>query len=112
MLITITSIRLKSLFGFFRLSNHGRKISKQAKQSKGFVKMKNTGFGYEHFTLSVWENAEDRKAFYISGAHKEAMKESARLATELRFFTYEADALPNWKEAKAILHEKGRLTKL
>lgn len=112
MLITITSVRLKSLFGFFSLSNHGRKISMQAKQSKGFVKMKNTGFGYEHFTMSVWENAEDRKAFYLAGAHKEAMKVSAKLAAELRFYTYEADVLPRWKAAKALLHEKGRLTKL
>ena len=111
MQITVTSIRLRSLFGFFRLSNHGRKISNQAKQSKGFLKMKNTGFGYEHFTLSGWENAEDRKAFYLAGAHKEAMKVSAKLSTEIRTYSYEAEALPSWKEAKVLLYEKGSLMK-
>lgn len=53
MIIVVTSIKLRSLFGFFRLSYQGLKIMRQTRQQKGFVSMKNTGFGYMHYTLSA-----------------------------------------------------------
>src|SRR3954470_4878749 len=94
--ITITSLKLRSLFGFFRLSWNGLKISRQAKSQPGYIKMKNTGSGYLHFTISAWKNEKDIKAFARSGAHLEAMKQGATLANEIRVFTYESENLPTW----------------
>ncbi|MFN0204651.1 MAG: DUF3291 domain-containing protein [Bacteroidia bacterium] len=109
MIITITSIRLRSLWQFFKLSWNGLQITRQMQQQKGFIRMKNTGLGYMHYTLSAWESEADMKAFMRSGAHAEAMKESANIATELATYTYEGDTLPEWKEAKQVIAEKGKV---
>ena len=109
MFVTITSLKLKSVWGFFKLSLNGLKISNQAKKEKGFVALKNTGFGYMHYTLTLWESEEDLKRFARSGAHKEAMKQSASLADEVRIYTFPADELPNWREAKKLLSQQGRV---
>ena len=71
--------------------------------------MKNTGFGCLHFTLSQWETAADAKNFARSGAHLEAMKDSAKLATEIRIYTYESEKIPDWTNAKRLLFERGRV---
>ena len=109
MVITVTSIRLKSWWLFFQLSLHGLKISQQLKSQKGFIKLKNTGFGYLHFTMSAWESEEDVKRFYREGAHLAAMKQASKIATETRTFTYQDEILPKWKEAKQLLIEKGKV---
>lgn len=109
MRITLTSIQLRSVWQFFELSNHGRKIQGQAKKTPGFVKMKNSGCGRLHFTLSVWESEAAMRAFVRSGAHLEAMQRSAALSHEIRTYTYEADAIPGWKEAKRLLLENGKV---
>lgn len=90
---------------------YGYKIQKQAKSENGFIKMKNTGFGYEHFTISVWQNEGDLKRFARSGEHSIATKHSRELATEIRTYTYAADTLPNWKDAKQLLKEKAKVLK-
>ena len=109
MFITITSLKLKSVWGFFRLSLNGFKISNQAKNENGFVALKNTGFGYWHYTITQWQSEEDLKRFAHSGAHREAMKQSASLASEIRTYTFAADELPNWQEAKKLLNQHGKV---
>ncbi|MFM9945202.1 MAG: DUF3291 domain-containing protein [Bacteroidia bacterium] len=109
MIITITSLKLRSLWKFFRLSLHGMKVMKQTKNQKGFIRIKNTGFGFWHYTLSAWETEEDVKNFAKSGAHLQAMKESAAIATEIGIYTYKSDKMPDWKEAKELVREKGRV---
>jgi hypothetical protein len=103
MIITVTSIKLRSVWYYFKLTLLGFKIVKQLKSEKGFIKMKNTGFGYDHYTLSVWRSTDDLKRFSGSGAHAEAMKHTKLIATEIRTYTYNSDSLPNWKEVKKLL---------
>jgi len=109
MFITITSLRLKHWWSYFIMSFLALKIVLQTKKQKGFISMKNTGFGYLHFTLSVWESEEDLKNFTRSGAHFEAMNESRNLATEIRVYTFQSELIPDWKDAKRILFERGRV---
>ncbi len=112
MIVTITSIKLKSIWKFFALSYFALSISKQVVKQKGFLKFKKTGIGKLHYTLTAWETEEDMKAFaYQSGEHQESMKTSARLASELRTYSYSAEKLPDWKEAKKLLMEKGKVLK-
>jgi hypothetical protein len=111
MFITITSIRLKNWWRFFELSYHGMKISREIRNCEGFIQMKNTGFGYLHFTMSAWESKEDLKKFYSAGAHLDAMKKTCAIAAETSTYTYYATELPNWKEAKSLLIEEGRMLK-
>jgi hypothetical protein len=107
--VTVTSLKLRSVWGFFKLSLFGLKISQQAKAEKGFIAIKNTGFGLLHYTLTHWQTEEDLKRFAHNGQHQLAMKESAKLATEIRTYTYASEALPDWATAKKLLNEKGKL---
>lgn len=109
MKIVITSIELKSVWKYFKLTYLAMHIVKQCKSEKGFLGMKNRGFGKLHFTLSAWESVEDMERFVHSGAHLEAMKHTRELASELRFYNYDAAAMPAWDEAKKLLAEKGRI---
>lgn len=109
MYITLTSIRLKSVWKFFKLSYNGLQISRQCKNEKGFAGMKNTGFGKDQFTMSRWETEEDRSRFYRTGAHANAMKKTADMASELATYSYEAEDFPDWKTAKQLLKENGKV---
>jgi hypothetical protein len=110
MIIVITQLKLKSPFAFFGLANQARKILGQLKKHPhtGFKK---TGFWTDHYTMTSWNNREEMRAFATTGAHLEAMKMSGKIAKEIRTFTYETNAMPAWKEAKAMLAKDGRVTK-
>ncbi len=109
MIINVTSIRLRSLWKFFPLSYQALGISVQAKNHKGFIKMKNRGFGYMHYTLTAWESMEDLQAFARSGAHLESLKKSSRLAIEIRTFSYPSEEFPKWSTAQKTLMDKGKI---
>ena len=109
MKIVITSIKLRSVWQYFKLTYLAMHIVKQTKMEKGFLGMKSRGFGKLHFTLSAWESTEDMERFVHSGAHLEAMKHTKELASELRFYNYDAAAMPRWDEAKKLLSENGRI---
>lgn len=108
MVITVTSVRLRRLWHFFKLTYLAFNIVKQLKTQKGFVSMKNTGFGYWHYTLSIWESEADVKAFAKAGAHLAAMKASRSVASEISTYTYKSDVVPSWKEAKQLLRQNGK----
>ena len=109
MVITITSLKLKHWWGFFALSLWGWRIVRQTKMQKGFIKMRNTGFGYLHFTLSAWESEADLQHFARTGAHREAMRQSGNLATEIGIYTFRSEDVPSWKEAKKLVFENGKI---
>jgi hypothetical protein len=109
MTITITSIRLKSLWHFFKLSYLGLQIVRQTKNLKGFIEMKNTGAGYLHYTISCWQHEEDTKFFARSGVHLDAMKQAAKISTEVRIYTFVSEEMPDWKEAKRLVMENGKV---
>jgi hypothetical protein len=109
MIITISSIRLKSLWKFFALSAYALQITRQLYKSKGMLKFKKTGLGKLHYTLTVWESEDDMKNFaYSSGSHMEFMKKSGEIASELATYTYSTNEIPDWKTAKKLLAEKGK----
>lgn len=61
--------------------------------------------------MTLWQCEADLRAFAASGAHLDAMKKSRILAKEIKTYTYDADELPDWKSAKALVMEKGRVLK-
>lgn len=107
MKVTITSIALKGPFKFFILSARAFKIMGQLKATN-CKEFRKRGFWTTHYTMSLWENEAELKAFAKSGAHLEAMKKSSEIAKEIRTLTYEADQLPTWNEGFKLL-EKGKV---
>jgi len=109
MVVTITSIRLKSIWKFFALSSFALQITRQLYKSKGMLKFRKTGLGKLHFTMTVWESEVDMKNFaYSNGAHMKFMKKSASIASELGTYTFESNEIPDWKTAKQLLVDKGK----
>lgn len=104
---TITSIELKGILQFFPLSLKALHILRQLKTTncKDFKKR---GLWTTHYTMTLWNSEEELQAFARSGAHLTAMKESPKIAKEIRTTTIDATVLPSWKEAKKLL-EKGRV---
>lgn len=109
MIVTVTSIQLRSVWGFFRLSLFGLKIMGQLKTEQGYVKMLKTGSGKLHYTLTVWQSEADMKRFARTGEHLAAMKAGKALASETRSYSYETDTIPAWPEAKRLLMEQGKV---
>lgn len=71
--------------------------------------LRNGGFGYLHYTLSAWESEEAMQAFVRAGAHLTAMKSSRALSTEIRAYTFVADSMPSWQEARRLLSAHGKV---
>lgn len=102
MKITITSIELKSPFKFFALSYKALKIIKQLHKTD-CLGMKKRGIWTKHYTMTLWKDEQQLKAFAGSGAHLEAMKAGKEIAKEIRTLTIDADTFPDWKTAKELL---------
>lgn len=108
MKVSITSIKLKGPLKFFILSYQAMQILKQLK-STNYKDFKKRGVWTLHYTMTLWENEANMNAFARSGAHLEAMKKSKEIAKEIRIYTYDADVLPSWKEAKQLLATKAKV---
>lgn len=107
MKVSITSIELRSPFKFFPLSLFALHILKQLENTE-CKEFKKRGIWTLHYTMTLWETEEQMRTFVKSGAHLDAMKKGASISKEIRSYTYDADQLPNWKEAKLLLKEKGK----
>ena len=104
---TITSIELKGPFKFFPLSLYAWKVTKQLQNTKN-LEFKKTGFWMKHYTMTLWPGEKELKDFAKSGAHLEAMRNSRKIAREIRTLTIDAEKLPDWKTAKKML-ENGKV---
>jgi hypothetical protein len=104
MKVTITSIELKGPFKFFALSYSALKILQQLKATNCLA-IKKRGIWTKHYTMTLWNSEQELKDFARSGAHLTAMKEGGKIAKEIRTYTYDADALPDWKTAFELLEK-------
>ncbi len=72
-------------------------------KATNYKDFKKKGFWTTHYTMTLWNNETELKAFAKSGAHLEAMKASSKIAKEIRTVTVDGDTLPGWKEAETLL---------
>jgi len=108
MKVTVTSIELKGPFKFFALSSQALKITRQLKATN-CLKFKKRGFWTTHYTMTLWNTEEELQQFARSGAHLQAMKDSAKIAREIRTYTYDADHLPKWSTAIQLMLHKAKV---
>lgn len=101
---TVTYIELKSPLKVFLFVQLVSKILKQLKGTsyKGF---RSQGFWTKYYTITLWNDETEMKAFASSGAHLEAMKNSKSFAKEIKTITFDTYVLPSWKDAKAALKQ-------
>ncbi|WP_310381753.1 DUF3291 domain-containing protein [Flavobacterium sp.] len=104
MKVTITSIELKGALHFFLFANHVFKIVEELKTAN-YIEFRRNGHWKKFYTMTLWDNDLDMRAFAKSGAHLEAMKRSKKIAKEIRTYTYDAEELPSWDEARILLNK-------
>lgn len=105
--ISITGLKPKGLFSFFRFWCLAIPSFEQARKAKGiqFCEVKRIqGF---QCTLTAWESREAMLDYMRSGVHLKAMKAFHQIATG-RTFGYESQTIPTWNEAFALLQEQGK----
>lgn len=107
MYVVITSLTLKNPWKFFALSRYALDITRQVRKTP-CREFKKYGRWTKHYTMTLWESESELQDFARSGAHLESMKKSSQIAREIATLRYEADALPNWKDAISKLEKEGK----
>ena len=108
MLMAITLIELRSPLHVFGVNIRAIQVVRQLAKTP-CVASKVKGGITRHYTMTLWKNEQDMKAFMRSGAHLDAMKWGAKTAREIRTVVKEADVLPGWKEAELLLEQEARV---
>lgn len=110
MILTITSIKLRSPLMLYRLYTVAFQILNQLRASN-CIAYKTNGSWTTHYTMSLWRNEDDKKDFAYKREHLNAMRHSANIAREIRTLSIEATEMPSWKEAKSLLSSKANILK-
>ncbi|MCB0375992.1 MAG: DUF3291 domain-containing protein [Sinomicrobium sp.] len=106
MIIVATELHIRDFWKFFPFIKHASRSMRQAKRSPGIIYTSATNRGWRvGFTLTAWQTKEAMIQFRNSGAHKAAIKQTSRLSHQYKTLVWEADAVPDWEEAKKKLEK-------
>ncbi|MGF1590809.1 MAG: hypothetical protein ACFCU7_16505 [Pleurocapsa sp.] len=103
MIASTTKYTLKEFPAFFMFAIMSLKSIYQANNSPGLVAIKIRVRDFR--TLTVWESAENLKAFRNSGVHFKAMTHSPKLGFN-QSYSWQTESIPTWKEAIVELERK------
>lgn len=104
--ISVTEIRLRSIWKIFRFTRMVGEIKKQLATAPGMKKYTVFSNGFTRFnSVSAWESDEAMYAFMRSGAHAQAMKDVKLVASATRYTRRRNAAFPDATEARKWLDE-------
>ena len=106
MIISITHLKLKSVWKLFPMMGLSMRIFNELKVNEECQHYSARNSLFDHYTLTAWKNEEDLRNFVNGFSHKKAMKRTAELAAEVNTVTLRMDEVPNWTEAKRLLKSK------
>lgn len=113
--VSVTRLRIRSwrfLPAFFL---HASRSNRQASAAPGFrggALLPDRRWTF--WTLTVWDSAEDMRAYIKTGAHKKAMPKLIHWCDEASIVHWEQSelTLPSWPEADARMRREGRASKV
>lgn len=105
MFISITYIKVSSIWKVPMFMQHVGRINRQIARAKGVLAKRQKAGISRNYTITAWESKEAMMRFRNNGAHLEAMKATRHISNEYGSFHYTADHLPGWKEAIAMAHQ-------
>lgn len=108
MILSITSLKIASLFHLFRVWPYSFRCVMQLKRNSKCIAFKTIGFGNPSYTMTLWNNEVEILEYFSSGAHAKAMKEASKWAEEIRSIRVDRDSLTEWKEAKVLIANQGK----
>lgn len=85
----------------------------QAKRTDGCIGASVRHANGAFWTMSAWRDSEALRAFYLKGAHRQAMPRLAAWSDEASMVRFEHPdgVLPSWEQAERELACRGRLSR-
>lgn len=114
-LISVTRLRIRSVFYLPQFIWYAFKSQRQAERSKGFLGgrlMRDKGNAF--WTLTAWVDAAAMRAYRGTGAHLKAMPKLLDWCDEASVANWEQQGagLPTWAEAHSRMTAEGRMSKV
>jgi len=113
--VSVTRLRLRSAWYLLPFIRHTYPGMRQAQHAPGFLDGQlGGGPGRAFWTITVWRDEADMKAYRIAGSHKRAMPHLLDWCDEaaVAHWTQDNATLPTFEEALARLLELGRTSKV
>ena len=113
--VSVTRLRVKSLFFLIPFMRANEASVKEIKVSKGLLKGKELiDKKLTFWTVTIWDNDESMKKFRGSIAHRNAMQQLPIWCNEASYHHWiqEDDELPSWDTISKKLFSEGRLSKV
>src|SRR4030095_958746 len=114
-LISVTRLRVRSVFYLPQFLWHTFKSQRQAKHAPGMLGGRLMLEAHWAFwTATVWGSEEAMRAFRSSGAHMKAMPKLLDWCDEASYVHWEQEhaELPSWAEAHRRMVTEGKLSKV
>ena len=113
--ISVTRLRVKSLFFLIPFMRANEASVNEIKVSKGLLKGKELiDKKLTFWTVTIWENEESMKKFRGSIAHRNAMQQLPKWCNEASYHHWiqEDDEFPSWDIVSKKLYSEGKLSKV
>ena len=114
-LISVTRLRVRSIFYLPQFFWHTFRVQRQAKSSPGMLAGRLMLEAHWVFwTTTVWETEAAMRTFRSSGAHMKAMPKLLDWCDEAAYVHWEQESpeLPSWAEAHRKMVTEGKLSKV
>jgi hypothetical protein len=105
--VSITGLRVKSIFHYAQFFWLATRAMAQAKQSAGLIRVEARMINGVHHTLSVWEDESSMRKFLVSGVHLQAMRAFKHIATG-KTVGFTTPNPPQWSQVHDIWIQDGR----
>jgi heme-degrading monooxygenase HmoA len=113
--ISVTRLRVKSLFFLFSFMRANEASVKELKSSTGLLMGKELiDKKLTFWTITLWEDEESMKRFRGSLSHRNAMQNLPKWCSEASYhhWVQEENECPNWTTILDKLYSEGKLSKV
>ncbi len=113
--VSITRLKVKSFFYLLPFMRANERSAKQLVKTAGLLQGKELiDKGLTFWTLTLWSDDGQMKAFRNSNAHRQAMQKLPYCCSEASYFHWNQEefTLPDWTTASEKLIGKGKITKV
>ena len=98
MYVSITGLKTKNIFSWFKFWLLAIPAFRVAQKAKGIIFCETKKVKYYHHTLTVWESKNDMLNCKKSCCHIKAMQSFNNIATD-KIYSHEINLIPSWDEA-------------
>lgn len=107
--VSITGFVTKDLLSTVKFLYYSSRAFKSAQIAEGNISATTFSAGGVFMTVTVWEDKESMRQFYLGGEHLAAMRQSKSLGQYTKVYGYLTDEVPTKEKAIEIWRNEGRI---